>query len=65
MNIQAIMQMMQNPQGVLQRLNLPKEINNPQQAIQYLMNSGRMSQQQYNQLRQMADQVGKQINLQN
>lgn len=57
------MQAMQNPQGVLQKLNLPKEINSPQQAIQYLMNSGRMSQQQYNQLRQMADQVSKQISM--
>ena len=65
MNLQAIMQAMQNPQSVLSRLNLPKEINSPQQAIQYLMNNGRMSQQQYNQLRQMAEQVGRQINLQN
>lgn len=42
------------------KLNLPQGINpmqNPQAAIQHLMNNGMMSQQQYNQLQQMAGQI--------
>ena len=53
---------MRNPmQFMLQRkLNIPGNINlmqNPGQAIQYLMNNGQMSQEQYNQLQQMASQI--------
>ena len=61
MNIQMIMQAMQNPGNVLRQLNLPQNMT-PQQAIESLMNSGRMSQQQYEQLRQMAERISKQIN---
>lgn len=32
---------------------------NPQQIVQNLLNSGRMSQQQFNQLQQMANQIQK------
>lgn len=63
-NINAIMgqfqQFMQNPAGFLaqHRLNIPQGLqNNPAGAIQYLLNNGAMSQDQYNQLRQMAEQV--------
>jgi len=31
----------------------------PRQQVQQLLNSGRMSQQQFNQLKQMADQIQK------
>ena len=53
---------MQNPfQFMMQRkLNLPQGIDpvqNPQGAIQYLMNSGAMSQNDYNQLKNMADTI--------
>lgn len=50
---------MQNPfQYMMQRkLQLPQNIQDPNEAIQYLMNTGRMSQQDYNQLRQMAEQL--------
>lgn len=53
---------MQNPmQYMMQRkLNLPSNINpmqNPQAAIQYLMNSGKLDQQTYNQLQQVAQQI--------
>ena len=50
----------QNPvQFLLQRrLNISQEaLNNPQAAVQQLMNSGQMSQTQFNQLRQMASQI--------
>ena len=53
---------MRNPmQFLMQRkLNIPGGIDpmqNPQGAIQYLMNSGMMNQQQYNQLQGIARQI--------
>lgn len=50
----------QNPVQFLmqRRLNISQEaLNNPQAAVQQLMNSGQMSQTQFNQLRQMASQI--------
>ena len=55
-----VRQFMGNPmQYMMQRkLNIPAELqNNPQGMIQHLMNNGTMSQQQYNQLQQMARQM--------
>lgn len=52
---------MQNPfQFLLSRnINIPQEYaNNPQGAIQYLMNTGRMSQQTFENLRSRATQMG-------
>ena len=37
--------------------NFEKMHKDPQQAVQELLNSGQMSQQQYNQLSQMASQI--------
>lgn len=51
----------QNPlQFLLQRkINIPNEYaNNPQGAVQYLMNTGQMSQQQFETLRARASQMG-------
>lgn len=53
---------MQNPmQFMMQKqLNLPQNINpmqNPQAAIQHLMNNGQLTQEQYNQVQQMARQI--------
>lgn len=53
---------MQNPMQYMmsKKLNLPENINpmqDPQGAIQYLMNNGQMNQQMYNQLQQMAGQI--------
>lgn len=46
---EAYTQLMQNPIQMLQKLNIPNECqDNPQKAIQYLMNTGRVSQEQYN-----------------
>lgn len=62
MNIQALFsaytQLMQNPNQMLSQMGIPKEFqDNPQNAIQYLMNNGKISQAQYNnannQLKQM------------
>ena len=42
-------QLMQNPTQLLQKMNIPSEYaNDPQGAIQYLMNTGKISQEQYN-----------------
>lgn len=49
-----------NPmQAIMQaKLGIPQQyMNNPQQAIQYLMNTGRLSQQDYDRLNGMAQQI--------
>ena len=47
-------QFMQNPMAMLaQRFNIPSGINNPNDIIQHLLNSGQVSQQQVNQVMQM------------
>lgn len=54
-------QFRQNPmQWLMQRrVNIPQEYqNNPQQAVQYLLNNGQMSQDQFNKLSQMTQQMG-------
>lgn len=57
---QAI-QLLKNANLLQQRVNEIKQVLNksgitPQQAVQNLLNSGRMSQQQYNSLREIANQ---------
>lgn len=54
-------QFMQNPfQFLLQRkIKIPNEYaNNPQGAVQYLMSTGRMSQETFEGLRNRASQMG-------
>lgn len=56
---QAATQLMQNPMQLLRQrgLNVPQGMmNNPNAIIQHLMNSGQITQQQYQQARQMAEQ---------
>ena len=51
----------QNPVGYLmqKKINIPQEyMNNPRDAVQYLLNSGKMSQDQFSRLSQMAQQMG-------
>ena len=58
--IAMFQQFMGNPAQMMQRggLNIPKDIqNNPNAIIQHLMSSGKMSQQQYNQLQAMANNL--------
>lgn len=56
MNImQMISQIKSNPAAVLsQRFNVPQNLNNPNDIIQHLMNTGQISQQQYNAANQAA-----------
>lgn len=52
--------MMRNPMQYMmqRRLNLPQDwMQNPRGAVQQLMNSGAMSQEQFNALQQMAGQI--------
>lgn len=52
-----------NMPNFVQRLNQFSQTlqGDPKQQVQQLLNSGRMSQQQYNQLSQMATQIQKAI----
>ena len=51
----AFQQFRQNPGALLSRMGIPQQyLNNPNGAIQYLMDSGKISQAQYNQAMQMA-----------
>lgn len=54
--MQMLSQLRQNPMQFLQRagMRVPQNLNDPNQIIQYLMNSGQVSQQRYEQARQIA-----------
>ena len=56
--ITQVKQFLSNPQAMIQQMGVPKEFqNNPQGMIQKLMNDGKLSQAQYNQLQQAARQI--------
>ena len=64
MNINALMGMfngfMSNPMAFLaqHKLNIPQQyMNDPQQAIQYLMNTGKVNQQMYDNAVRQAQQI--------
>lgn len=56
MMIEELNMIMKNPKGYMAQrgLNIPQNINSPNDIIQYLMNTGQISQQQYNQAMSMA-----------
>lgn len=56
--VQMIQQLKANPIQFLQRagFNVPSNLNSPNDIIQHLMNSGQISQQNYERARQMAAQ---------
>ena len=56
--VQMIQQLKANPIQFLQRagFNVPNNLNDPNAIIQHLMNSGQISQQRYEQARQIAAQ---------
>lgn len=57
--MQMLQQLKSNPMSVLGGLGIPQNIaGDPQAVIQNLMNSGRISQDQYNQAMQMAKNMG-------
>lgn len=56
--MQLVQQLKANPIQFLQRagFNVPNNLNDPNAIIQHLMNSGQISQQRYEQARQMVAQ---------
>lgn len=62
---QMMNQFKQNPMAMLsKRFNIPQNMNNdPNQIIQYLMNTGQISQSQYNMANQQLKQLKKQNNM--
>lgn len=53
--MQMLQQLQANPMQVLsRRFNLPQNLHDPNEIIQYLANSGQVSQQQINNAYQMA-----------
>ena len=55
--IQMFNQFKSSPMQAFSQFGVPQNMNNPSEIIQHLMNSGKMSQQQFNQLQQMAGQL--------
>ena len=52
--LQMLSQFRQNPMAMLsQRFNIPQNLNNPNDIIQHLLNTGQVSQQQVNNAMQM------------
>ena len=57
--LQMLAQIKSNPMAVLgQRFNLPQNLNNPNDIIQHLLNTGQISQAQVNQAMQMRNMFG-------
>ncbi len=57
--IAMLPQIKSNPMSLLGQYGIPQNIsNNPQAVIQSLLNSGKISQEQYNQAMQMARNMG-------
>jgi len=51
-----LMQFKQNPLAMLsQRFNIPTNLSDPNQILQYLLNTNQVSQQQVNNIMQMKD----------
>ena len=56
--ITQFMQFVKNPGQYMNKMGIPQGMqNNPQAAIQYLMDNGRLSQAQYNQAQEQAKQM--------
>ena len=56
--MQMLMMLKQNPAQLLQQagFRIPVNLSDPNAIIQHLMNSGQVTQQRYEQVRQMASQ---------
>ena len=49
-------QFMNDPMGMLSKMGVPSGMRNPQDIIQHLMDTGRLTQDQYAQLQSQAKQ---------
>lgn len=59
--MQMVQQLRSNPMQFLRQsgYNVPNNLSDPNAIIQHLMNSGQVSQMQYNRARQMAQMFGR------
>lgn len=58
--LQMVSQLKSDPRGMLAtRFNFPQNTSNPNEILQHLMNTGQVSQEQYNRALQMAKQIKK------
>ena len=55
--LQMVNQYANNPQQILQRYGIPQECNSPESVAKYLMDNGRVNQQQINQANQLYRQL--------
>jgi hypothetical protein len=57
--MQMLTQIKSNPAAMLSQYGIPQDIvNNPQAVVQHLMNTGRVSQAQYDRAVSMAQSMG-------
>lgn len=54
---QLYSQVMKDPSGFLSKIGIPQNINTPEGAVQYLLQSGRVTQEQVNQAQSMVKQL--------
>lgn len=60
--MQMVTQIKNNPMSMLGRYGIPQNIsNNPNDVIQYLMNNGKFTQNQYNDAVQQANSIARQF----
>jgi len=59
--MQMLSQLRSNPAGMLRQAgyNIPDGMNNPQQIVNHLLNSGQVNQGRLNMVQQMAQQFGR------
>lgn len=59
--MQMLSQLRSNPAGMLRQAgyNIPDGMNNPQQIVNHLLNSGQVNQGRLNMAQQMAQQFGR------
>lgn len=57
-NMMNLVKQMQNPQQMLQRMGVPQEhLSSPQDAMKYLMDSGRINQNHIDQMKSLMNQL--------
>lgn len=54
---QTYSKIMENPEEFLSQLGIPQNITTPQGAVQYLLQSGKITQTQINQAQNLAKQI--------
>ena len=54
---QLYSQVMKDPSGFLSKIGIPQNISTPEGAVQYLLQSGKVTQEQVNQAQDMVKQL--------